>query len=143
MSYLASSNGPERLTYIFTQRVYDDYLQCRAAVKVRIAIRLCNEDFVFCFKDFPLSRGQSLGTLSAKGAQLSSHVTIFNAYYPAHHRPSTNFIVFLVVPMSRRMLLMESVFSQKRLETIRDVHHDNCRSCNMTCEWVSTHDQLD
>lgn len=55
MSYLASSNGPERLTYIFTPRVYDDYLQCRAAVKVRIAIRLCNEDFVFCFKDFTLS----------------------------------------------------------------------------------------
>lgn len=56
-------------------------------VKVRIEIRLCNEKFVFCFRDFRvISHG-----MRKKLSTFRSRYSISNA---THHRPSTNFIVF-------------------------------------------------
>lgn len=53
---------------------------------------------------------------------------VFNAYYPTHHRPSTNFIVFLSFdtssPTSPESIAADG-FGKSQI-SINDVHHEAC-----------------
>lgn len=98
---------------------------------MRIEIRLCNEESVFCFKDFAHRVAPHKGGKANERFLLSSHVTVSNAFRPNSSTSIDEFYSFLLVDPFQDFdeNIFHDFYVRRKMVSINDVHHASASMC--------------